>query len=87
MIYNLLQKAWNHHEVTYGKDAGPLQHKYDSVLMDLDDLKCKESLDYIFEIFIDKEDYEKQNLNVNILMIKCYIFYIIEKIENRLLFS
>ena len=55
--------------------------------MDLDDLKCKESLDYIFEIFIDKEDYEKQNLNVNILMIKCYIFYIIEKIENRLLFS
>ena len=55
--------------MTYGIDAGDLQDKYDQVLTAPEDLKSQQSLDYIFQVFKNKD-----LMSISLSLISLFIF-------------
>ena len=94
IVHNLYHSNHKLHPVTYAIDAGDNQHLYDNVLTAKEDIKSEQCLDYIFEVFIDKNDKENKmkvnnttNINITknvivILLILIIIIYL-EKTSSR----
>jgi endonuclease/exonuclease/phosphatase family metal-dependent hydrolase len=60
---DLWMKKYEKHPFTYGVTGSESQPQYDTALVDKGDYNCEQTIDYMFEIFIDKKDEEEQGKN------------------------